>query len=297
MDRRTFLQAAAACAAMPTLSLPRVSLPRVSPKFGYAAITWGGNDRAAIDDIAAVGYRGIQLRASAVTTWAGKPDELRALLAQRGLTFVALSSGVLTTHPATAVDNMAMHIRHAEFAKAAGCLYLQVVDERPRGREITADDYTQMGRALTELGKRTADLGVTLGYHNHMGNLGQSPEEVARVLNAADMKYVKLELDIAHFAAAGGDAAAAVRTYADHLLFVHLKDVVRPAPGRGPESYGFVELGRGQANVSAVLAELVRARFDGWAIVELDSVTDPSRTAKMSAQMSKQFLEANGFTV
>ncbi|MCC6241394.1 MAG: sugar phosphate isomerase/epimerase [Gemmatimonadaceae bacterium] len=292
MDRRTFVHAAAAFAALPTLPIPRVS-----PKFGYAAITWGGNDRAAIDDIAAVGFRGIQLRASAVTTWTGKPEELRALLAQRDLTFVALSSGVLTTHPATAVDNMAMHVRHAEFAQAAGCLYLQVVDERPRGRPVTADDYKQMGRALTELGKRTADLGVTLGYHNHMGNLGQAPEEVARVLDAADMKYVKLELDIAHFAAAGGDAAAAVRRYADHLLFVHLKDLLRPAPGGRPESYRFVELGRGQANVGAVLAELVRAKFGGWAIVELDSVTDPLRTAKASAQISKQFLEANGFTV
>ena len=31
-------------------------------RIGYAAITWGGNDRQAIDDIAAVGYKGIQLR-------------------------------------------------------------------------------------------------------------------------------------------------------------------------------------------------------------------------------------------
>src|ERR1700730_17727893 len=31
-------------------------------KFGYAAITWGGNDRQAIEDIAAVGFHGIQLR-------------------------------------------------------------------------------------------------------------------------------------------------------------------------------------------------------------------------------------------
>src|SRR6185369_10461108 len=31
-------------------------------RVGYAAITWGGNDGQATDDIAAVGYKGIQLR-------------------------------------------------------------------------------------------------------------------------------------------------------------------------------------------------------------------------------------------
>src|SRR5438132_1221143 len=31
-------------------------------KVGYAAITWGGNDQRAIEDIAALGFSGIQLR-------------------------------------------------------------------------------------------------------------------------------------------------------------------------------------------------------------------------------------------
>lgn len=154
-----------------------------------------------------------------------------------------------------------------------------------------------MGRLLTALGKQTADLGVALGYHNHMGNLGQSPEDVARVLDAADPRYVKLELDIAHYQAAGGDPAVAVTQYADRLLFLHLKDLERPAPGRGPESYRFVELGRGSVDVAAVLRALGRARFDGWCIVELDGVTDPGRSAKESALISRRFLESNGQTV
>jgi hypothetical protein len=31
-------------------------------RFGYAAITWGGNDMQAIKDVSEVGFRGIQLR-------------------------------------------------------------------------------------------------------------------------------------------------------------------------------------------------------------------------------------------
>jgi len=130
-----------------------------------------------------------------------------------------------------------------------------------------------------------------------MGNLGQAPSEVARVLAAADSRYVKLELDIAHWQAAGGDPVAAVHEYRDQLLFLHLKDLQRPAPGRAADSYRFVELGAGEVDVGAVLTALTAVGFEGWGIVELDAVTDPARSAKDSAEVSKQFLQARGFTL
>lgn len=264
------------------------------PRFGYAAITWGGNDRAAIDDIAAVGFRGVQLRGSAVTTWQDKPGELKALLAQRQLAFVALSSGSVNLDPAVEATQLTTHVRNADFVRRVGGSYLQVTDERPRGRAATPDDYRRMGRLLTELGKRTADVGVPLGYHNHMGALGQAPDEIARILDAADSRYVKLELDTAHYQAAGGDPVEAVRTYTGRLLFVHLKDLQQPIPDRATPAYRFVELGRGSVNVPAVLAALSTAKFEDWIIVELDNVPEPGRTPKESAHIARTYLEAQG---
>jgi inosose dehydratase len=78
---------------------------------------------------------------------------------------------------------------------------------------------------LTEIGKRAVDLGVPVGYHNHMGSLGEAPEEVDRIMDAVDARYVKLELDIAHYQQGGGDPARAIRQYHDRLLFLHIKDV------------------------------------------------------------------------
>lgn len=267
-------------------------------QFGYAAITWGGNDRQAIDDIAAVGFRGIQLRASAVTEWGDRPDELKALLAERGLTLVALSSGLVRLDPRHEADDHALHLRHARFLRDAGGLYLQVFDERPANRPATPEDYRRSGRLLTELGRRTADLGIALGYHNHMGNLGQAPDEVARVLDAADSRYVKLELDTAHWAQAGGDPADAVRAYKDRLLFLHLKDLESPIPGEGPRSYRFVELGKGRLDFASIFRALDDVDFDGWAVVELDQVVDPGRTPKAAAQHARDYLERTfGFTI
>lgn len=267
-------------------------------RFGYAAITWGGNDRQAIDDIAAVGFRGIQLRASAVATWADRPRELKDLLAARGLTFVALSSGLVRIDPVVEAEDLEVHLRHARFLRDAGGLYLQVVDQRPQGRAASPEDYRRMGALLTELGRRTSDLGIPLGYHNHMGNLGQAPDEVARVLEASDPRFVHLELDTAHYAQAGGNPADAVQRYGDRLLFLHVKDVESPVPGGRPASYRFVELGRGKVDFPALFAALSRVGFRGWAIVELDEPVDGTRTPKDSAVEARAYLEKTlGLTV
>jgi inosose dehydratase len=308
VKRRDFLangaRAAAIAVAWPAdvladLPMAAGGVPsRASIRFGYAAITWGDDDRRAIDDIAAVGFRGIQLRTSAVAEWGERPGELKDILAARGLTFVALSSGLVRLDPAAEADDLELHVRHARFLREAGGLYLQVLDERPREREITPDDYRRMGRLLTELGRRTADLGIPLGYHNHMGNLGQAPEEVARVLEESDPRFVRLQLDTAHWAQAGGDPVEAVRKYADRLLFLHVKDVESPIPGGERESYRFVELGRGSLDFPAFFAALREAGFGGWAVVELDRTVDPGRTPKESALHAHRYIEQTlGFRI
>lgn len=263
-------------------------------RFGYAAITWGGNDRQAIDDIAALGFRGVQLRLSAFTTWGDRPAELKALLAERRLTLVALSSGVMSLDPAVEQESLAQHVRHAQFVRDVGGRYLQVLDERPRGRDPLPDDYRRMGQLLSELGRRSADLGISLGYHNHMDALGQAPDEVARVLDAADPRFVRFELDTAHYQQAGGDPAEAVRRHGDRLLFLHLKDLESPIPGGGPASYRFVEMGTGKVDFTSVFGALDQIGFDGWAVVELDRVPDPARTPKQSGAIARRYLEALG---
>jgi inosose dehydratase len=269
-------------------------------KFGYAAITWQGQDLKAIEEVAAVGFKGIQLRSPILEQFGPKPGELRDLLAKHKLTMVALSSGNVLIDPAVEKAEFAKHARHARFVRDAGGLYLQVTDERPKGRPIVAADFKRMGYLLTEIGKRTADFGIALGYHNHMNNLGERPEEVRAVLDAADPKFVKLELDTAHYQMGGGDPVAAVKEYRDRLLFLHIKDLETPVPGATGDlsrSYRFVELGRGKVNLKGVFDALNAVSFKGWAVVELDRVPDDARTPKESAVMAKQYLEKMGYVI
>lgn len=259
--------------------------------FGYASITWSGNDRQAIEDIASLGFPGIQLRSNVLKEFSG-PAELRDLLEKHHLKMVALSSGGVRIDPGVEAEEIAKHSANAKFVRDVGGLYLQVTDERPKDRAVTSADYLRLGNLITEIGKRTADLGISLGYHNHMGTLGQTPEEVDQILQAADPRYVKLELDVAHYFQGGGDPAKAIEKYADRLLFLHIKDVESlPAAENSKPPYRFVELGRGRVNLPAVFTALEKINFRGWAIVELDAVPDKSRTPKESAEISKKYLE------
>jgi inosose dehydratase len=292
-------------------------------RIGYAAITWGGKDHEAIKDIAEAGYRGIQLRSNIVPDYESRPRALADELAKHHLTFVALSSGTLVIEPEVEARQVATHVAHAKFVRECGGLYLQIIDDRPK-RPLTKADYQRLGRLLTEIGKRSADVGIPLGYHNHMNSIGERPEEVDQILEAADPRYVKLELDVAHYQQGGGDPVRAIRKYADRLLFLHIKDVESPVGPGGPggpgesgrsggsgrsgesgesgqarpsRDYRFVELGRGKVDVKGVFAAMHDVKFRGWAVVELDAVPDKARSPKESALINRKYLESIGVQV
>jgi inosose dehydratase len=310
ISRREFISsvgALATTAGLATLLQPlaggvEASTQSASPgaiRVGYAAITWGSDGRKAIEDISAVGYHGIQLRADAIKQF--QPAELKDLLQQRSLTFVALSSGDIHIDPAQEADDMTLHSANAKFLRDVGGLYLQIIDKPPKDRVITAADYKRLGEALTELGKRVADVGVPLGYHNHMNTLSEHPENLDRILEAADPRYVKLELDVAHYLQGGGDPVKAIDKYHDRLLFLHFKDVRNASPevsGTKGASYQWVELGRGRVDLPDVVAALEKYKFHGWAVVELDRVPDKTGTPKESAILNKKYVEEKlGLTV
>jgi len=255
-------------------------------QIGYAAITWNEKDNQAMEDIAAVGYPGIQLRANVLGEYPD-PHALKDALAKHHLTFVALSSGDAPLDPASEKKSLDTHAEHAKYLQQAGGKYLQVIGTFAQ-KTYTASDYKREGMLLTEIGKRAADDGIQMGFHNHMGSIGQTPEQVAAILDAADPRYVKLELDTGHYLQGGGDPAEAIRKYRDRLLFLHLKDVEPAATKTG---YQFVELGQGRVDFAAIFEALRSTNFRGWGVVELDGERiGVNRTPKQSAELSKDYL-------
>lgn len=289
LSRRSFLGSTAALALFPR---PSPAAGRARLQLGYAAITWQGNDIQAIDDIAAQGYHGIQLRSSVLPDWGARPAELRRKLEDKKLTLLCFSSGTVDADPAKEKEYLDLHLQNARFVKALGGERLQLISRRPRDRAPTPEEFERLGKLLTEIGRRIQDLGVRLVYHNHMNAFGEAPEEIVRVMEVTDKRYVSLLLDVAHYLQGGGDPVAAVAKHRDRLTIVHLKDVRSPLPGdtKPPrQSYQWVELGQGKVDLKGVMAALDQIAFQGPAVIELDAVPDPGRTPADCAAANKKY--------
>src|SRR3989442_7403682 len=101
MKRRDFVRIASASlgwapAMQAAEGLAAPPPPAQAIRFRYAAITWGGNDRQAFEDVASLGYPGIQLRSSILPEFGDKPAALKELLQAHDLKMVALSSSGVT---------------------------------------------------------------------------------------------------------------------------------------------------------------------------------------------------------
>jgi inosose dehydratase len=256
-------------------------------RLGYAAITWGGNDEQAIQEVAEVGFKGIQLRATAFDKWGQSPADLRRLLTKAGIGFPVLSSGNLKYQPADRQAQLDLHLEHAEFVRDSGGEMLQVIDEKPKDRPVTPDDYLALADMMNTLGEKTKAIGVPLVYHHHMNSTGEPPAAIEAIMANSAASSVGLLFDIAHYQQGGGDPVAFIRRHGKAIKVVHLKDVrpIDAAPG-----YQWVELGRGRVDVKGCVAALKDIGFEGWAIVELDRVVDAAGSPKASAAVNRDFV-------
>lgn len=262
-------------------------------KIAYSAITWGGNDAKAIDDLSALGYHGVQLRANTFGPYKAKPSELKALLDQHNLKLAMFSSGNVEIDPAKEQSTIDTHVAHASFVKALGGSAIQLTNAaRPKDRLPTAEELKRLAAVMNEIGKQTAAMGMQTAYHNHMHQLGETPEEVDTIVQAMNPKYVKLLLDIAHYKQGGGEPEKAVKQYKDIIYALHLKDTMSPRPDKPDDknAYKFVELGRGNVNVPAVMKALSDINFKGWGIVELDGVPETDKSPEQCAEINKEYL-------
>lgn len=262
-------------------------------RMGYSAITWGGNDELAIEELSGLGFKGIQLRANTYAKYKDNPAEIKALLDSKGMSLVMFSSGNVEIDPAKKEANAAMHLNHARFVKALCGTSIQLTNSlRKNNIPPTADELARLAVAMNEIGALTKEIGIQATYHNHMNQYGETPEEVDVLVKAMDPAYVRLLLDVAHYHQGGGNPAEAVLKYQKVLHSLHIKDVECPIKGdSNPKSYKFVELGQGNVDLLGVFAALDKIKFSGWAIVELDAVPDKAKLPVQCAQISKDFLQ------
>lgn len=278
--------------------------------------TWLAPEEQVLAEIAQAGYAGAP---------AGPEDgrsarETVALYARYGLLPAPGYLGTAFWEQGRRAEILERVRRHAAFLREVGCTELYVapggfdyVTRSGRTRRQTAghvqpedsltdDEFQIFGETLNRAGELTLAEGVRSCFHNHVGTVVETREEVERLLAHADPDLVFLGPDTGHLAWAGADPVAFCRDYAPRIKTLHLKDIDADVRDRGRaagwdygtfEQHGvFAELGEGCVDFPAILAILRDAGFSGWIIAETDVTQKP--TALASVTISRAYLRGLG---
>jgi inosose dehydratase len=219
-------------------------------------------------------------------------EALRQALAPSGLALVSGWYSAELLRRDVAAERAAMR-PHLELLQALGCRVLIVAEtsntihgnravplsQRP---VLPANEWSEFGRRLTDLGKVVADAGLDLVYHHHMGTVVQNHDEIDRLMETTGPE-LRLLLDTGHAMFGGADPIALARQWRERIAHVHCKDVrpkVLQESRRRDLSFldavvagVFTVPGDGMVDFPAVLREL--PGYDRWLVVEAEQ--DPAK--------------------
>jgi inosose dehydratase len=151
-------------------------------------------------------------------------------------------------------------------------------DTRPG---LDAEGWATLLSNLDRAAALAAERGLTATLHPHVGTMVEGPDEVHRVLDGSG---IPLCLDTGHLLIGGTDPAELARTAADRIGHVHLKDVTAAVAHKvagheitytdGVAGGLYRPLGQGDVDVAGVVGALETADYQGWYVLEQDTILD-----------------------
>jgi len=174
-------------------------------------------------------------------------------------------------------------------AAGAGTLVLAAAtgndgyDARPR---LDDEGWAVLLSNLDWLALVASRSGITATMHPHVGTMVETAEDVDRVLAGSG---IGLCLDTGHLLIGGSDPAALAAEHAGRIRHTHLKDVDAAWAARvrqGEVTYAdavrgglYRPLGQGDVDIASIVGSLERAGYDGWYVLEQDTIlAEPGAT-------------------
>lgn len=267
-------------------------------KLGFGAAVWLRDNHLQdfnrmLDDMALIGYDGIEFYYYAYETYRAQRDVFHKLLRLHGLELSGYYAKVSFQSPEEhreTLDYVKDVFRFARDVGSTNAILDEGVKDRLHMPPPPADPEARvrwMADTANELGVFARGLGMQLSFHEHWGSLLQVEALFHRFMALTDPDLVHFCCDTAQVKLSGWDEVATMRRYAKRMSYVHFKDVTFAGRKQGElwpgytvpaDSGGYrvdsvgrmVELGRGEVNLPACMDALRDAGFDGWIVDDHD---------------------------
>lgn len=199
--------------------------------------------------------------------------------------------------------------KNAAFLQAMGAKVIGVCDcsfrpalggdYTPNGRYIMNDEeWENICKGLNYLGKISMEeYGIKLCYHHHCGTAIETEDEIDRLMENTDPKYVSLLFDTGHLDVLGFDPTVIEKRYIDRIGHVHLKAVRRDVaekckseviPLRRSIPMGIYTVpGDGDSKFEKVFEILDEANYEGCILVEAEqdpAISNPFEMAVLTRE-------------
>lgn len=291
-------------------------------RLGTNPIGWSNDDlpelggdislETCLAEAAEAGFAGIELG----NKFPRNSAQLRPILDAHGLVLVSGWYSGSLRHGTVDVEwtEIADHLTLLEEMGCDVLVYCDTTDsiQADRTRSLitrplmTEDAWRPFCDRLTELAEKTAERGLRLAYHPHMGTLIQTEAEADRLMEETG-DAVGLLLDTGHITFAGGDPVAFAERHAARIAHVHAKDVRQPVMQSILTNGGsfldavidgvFTVPGDGSVDFEGALKPLAAVDYKGWLVVEAEqdaAKANPLQYASMGFRNLSRFATTAG---
>jgi len=272
----------------------RVSAGRNEDEEGYVAseiyfamggAIFGAFTEASIRLITKHDLPGVEPYRGWLGEWLDRPAALKDLLDANGIQLITASNGgrgqsCEFIDPAKRAETVSDHEAFCrDFLNLFGCKHFKINMGRRPENGTTVADIKAIAETVTEIGKRTRDLGVTIAPHPHIWGPIERPDEVRALLDQTDPEIVSWIPDTAQLNLGGGDPVQLIDEYYDRLAAVHFKDskaryrgYTGPTPTKEmhQEEILYKDLGAGGVGHPPIYKMLVDRGYEGWVTLDLD---------------------------
>ena len=299
--------------------------PDMSVKVGISPIAWQNDDlpditaaysmEQALKEAREIGYIGVE-RGQRMPQ---DTESLRQYLEQNGLLLCGgWCSGNLLINDIEAEKSVirqqveqfvALNAPCIVYAECSNTVQGQIgtpVNDRPK---LSYEEIKAYASKLSEIAKWTADQGMPLAYHHHMGSIIESEQDVDALMEGSS-EDVQLCFDTGHLLFGGGDVIATLNRWSDRIGHVHFKDI-RPEIVKDVRENNrsfldaviagaFTVPGDGCIDFAEVSSALKAMNYNGWIVVEAEQ--DPAKAppfeySKMGYEHILEVCKGAGLTV
>ena len=214
------------------------------------------------------------------------PDEVKAVLAEYGMTLMGGFTPVVLHDPAQRQATIESATATAKLFQRAGATKFvsAVVQDWDWAipRPLSVDEQKHMVEMFGVIDEICAAHGLQQVLHSHVQTVVETKDDINRVLDTCDVNFC---LDTGHMAIGGQDPVAFAKEAMERVGHVHLKDVrldmVPPVLRRevslmaATQAGLFTPLGQGDVDILGVVQTLESAGYRGWYVIEQDTaITD-----------------------